>query len=306
MRTTRLSVEERDRARHALRTSQGIDKLMVLLNMSREHATLRHHRFGHARREPRRACEEHQRRPRRRHLFSPRLRDGGLSLANAGAAAPSLNAVSTRSRKSLRPRAWRGTASKGPPVVVVDEDAAPYVRKGRNVVPWIRLGLRPLACSRGGVPRHRPKWTTPRSRTCTMHGKRDGNLLQKGIAVKPAVALILDSAKHQTTKGFMGRRLPHTAVSPMEDESRPSTQKGSATPTDHTALDDLNISIPHGATGLLGQNGAGKIHAPQNHSWLDSSHDPAKRNGVGLRHPYTGRGNPPTHWLHAGIRCPEP
>ena len=56
----------------------------------------------------------------------------------------------------------------------------------------------------------------------------------------------------------MGRRLPHTAVSPMEDERAIHTKGLSKSYGPHTALDDLNISIPHGATGLLGQNGAGK------------------------------------------------
>lgn len=56
----------------------------------------------------------------------------------------------------------------------------------------------------------------------------------------------------------MGCRLPPPFVSPMKDEPIIQTKGLTKSYGPHVALDDLNISIPRGATGLLGQNGAGK------------------------------------------------
>ena len=44
----------------------------------------------------------------------------------------------------------------------------------------------------------------------------------------------------------------------MEDERIIHTKGLTKSYGPHVALDNLNISIPRGATGLLGQNGAGK------------------------------------------------
>ena len=81
------------------------------------------------------------------HLFSPRLRDGGFSLATAGAHAL-LEARTEPLPTSLPRTEWWGHGSKGPAVVVVNEDAEPFVRKGRNVFhgfvkacdPWLAPG----------------------------------------------------------------------------------------------------------------------------------------------------------------------
>ncbi len=62
----------------------------------------------------------------------------------------------------------------------------------------------------------------------------------------------------RATKAFMGRRFSPSFVSPMKDEPIIQTKGLTKSYGPHIALDDLNISIPHGATGLLGQNGAGK------------------------------------------------
>lgn len=56
----------------------------------------------------------------------------------------------------------------------------------------------------------------------------------------------------------MGRRSPPSTVGPMQDEPIIQTKGLTKSYGPHVALDDLNISIPRGATGLLGQNGAGK------------------------------------------------
>ena len=44
----------------------------------------------------------------------------------------------------------------------------------------------------------------------------------------------------------------------MEDEPIIQTTALTKAYGPHVALDNLNINIPRGATGLLGQNGAGK------------------------------------------------
>ena len=175
-----LSVEERDRARHALRTSQGIDKLMVLLNMSREHATSV--TTGSTFVVNREGRVKNINDAQGRHFFSPRLRDGGLSLANAGAAALLERRIDPLPEK-LATTAWWGTASKGPPVVVVDEDAAPFVRKGRNVFhgfvlacdPWLAPGEACLVTDQSGQLLGHGLAQCTASEMAT---------LQKGIAVK--------------------------------------------------------------------------------------------------------------------------
>lgn len=56
----------------------------------------------------------------------------------------------------------------------------------------------------------------------------------------------------------MGRLGPQRIVRPMEDERIIQTKGLTKAYGPHIALDNLNLSVPHGATGLLGQNGAGK------------------------------------------------
>ena len=65
-------------------------------------------------------------------MLSPRLRDGGLSLANAGA----LHMFGKRTEplpRTIPISEWNGTSGNGPACVVVASDAEPYVRQGRNV-----------------------------------------------------------------------------------------------------------------------------------------------------------------------------
>ena len=66
------------------------------------------------------------------HMLSPRLRDGGLSLTNTGA----LHIFNQRNEphpNTIPAPEWNGTSGNGPAVVVVEPDAEPYVRQGRNV-----------------------------------------------------------------------------------------------------------------------------------------------------------------------------
>ena len=90
------------------------------------------------------------------HLASFRLGDGGISLNNSGAIE-----LFARRRKPL-PNGFSKTAivysGEGLAVVVVDDDAEPFVRKGRNVFhgfvvgsdPWLRPGEACLICNQSG------------------------------------------------------------------------------------------------------------------------------------------------------------
>ena len=140
-----ISDEHREQARASLRTDQGVDKLSVLLNVDRPSAecvmngtTFVVNREGRM---------KNINDANGVHLFSPRLRDGGLSMATAGAQA--LLETRTEPLPTSLPRTeWWGHGSKGPAVVVVDQDAEPFVRKGRNVFhgfvlacdPWLAPG----------------------------------------------------------------------------------------------------------------------------------------------------------------------
>ena len=66
------------------------------------------------------------------HLFSPRLRDGGLSLSTEGARRLMLQRTDPLPT-TVATSEWLTSAHRGPAVVVVDDDAEPFVRKGRNV-----------------------------------------------------------------------------------------------------------------------------------------------------------------------------
>jgi 7-cyano-7-deazaguanine tRNA-ribosyltransferase len=140
-----MDQSQRDRSRENLRIAQGMSKQMVLLNASHEMASsimagasFVVNREGRVKN----INDEHG-----QHLFSPRLRDGGMSLANAGAQAM-LQHRSEPNPEGLPRTEWWGHVGKGPAVVVVDSDAEPFVRKGRNVFhgfvvacdPWLAPG----------------------------------------------------------------------------------------------------------------------------------------------------------------------
>ena len=91
------------------------------------------------------------------HLASFRLGDGGLSLNNSGAielfARRRKQLPKTFSQTSIAPYTGEGLA-----VVVVNDDAEPFIRKGRNVFhgfvlacdPWLRSGEACLICNQAG------------------------------------------------------------------------------------------------------------------------------------------------------------
>ncbi len=175
-----LTLEERDAARHQLRTKQGQDKQMVLLNVGHEvahdvmnGATFVVNREGRMKNINNAAGE---------HMFSPRLRDGGLSMATAGALA--LFDRRSEALPSALPRTeWWGHSGQGPAVVVVDDDAEPFVRKGRNVFhgfalacdPWLAPGEPCLIANQAGeFLGHGVSQCTSTELSC----------LSKGIAVK--------------------------------------------------------------------------------------------------------------------------
>jgi len=67
---------------------------------------------------------------------------------------------------TLASTAWWGNAAQGPPVVVVNEDAEPFVRKGRNVFHGFVLACDP--------------WLTP-GEACLIVNE-EGNLLGHGLS----------------------------------------------------------------------------------------------------------------------------
>ena len=180
-----LTPEERDAARAVLRTKQGRDKQMVLLNVSPEVATdVMNGAVFVVNREGR---MKNINSADGDHLFSPRLRDGGLSMATAGA-----QALFDRRQEALptsRPRTeWWGHSGKAPPWSIVDSDAEPFVRKGRNVFHGFALGLRPVVGTRRTVP-HRQRsrriarpWCIPvhLDRTCE-HEQRHRRETRGGV-----------------------------------------------------------------------------------------------------------------------------
>jgi archaeosine-15-forming tRNA-guanine transglycosylase len=100
-----------------------------------------------------------------KHIVSPRLTDGGISLTDDGA----VELHSHRRRKC--PSKFETTQSwnyigEGPAWVVVNDDAEPFVRKGRNVFHGFVLATDP--------------WIAP-GRTCLIVNKK-GQLLGHGIS----------------------------------------------------------------------------------------------------------------------------
>ncbi len=158
-----LDAEQRERARNNVRMAQGIAKQMVLLNASPDTALdiMKGASFIVNREGRVKNINDEQ----QVHLFSPRLRDGGFSLATGGARA--MLSRRTEPLPTGLPRTeWWGHVGKGPAIVVVDDDAEPFVRKGRNVFHGFVL-----ACD---------SWLAP-GEQCLITNK-DGQLLGHGVA----------------------------------------------------------------------------------------------------------------------------
>lgn len=151
-----LERELHEQALNALRNEQVVAKQMVLLNTTREVASSVANGCTYV--TNREGRVKNVNRADGQHLYSPRLRDGGMSLANAGARAL-LEARNAPLPTSLPPTEWRGSAGNGPAVVVVDDDAEPFVRKGRNVFhgfvlacdPWLLPGEPCLVVNKTGT-----------------------------------------------------------------------------------------------------------------------------------------------------------
>ena len=148
--------DDREAALGAWRLEQGRDKLMTLHNISRttavellEGSTFVVNREGRVKNINTREGV---------HLFSPRLRDGGLSLSTEGARM----LMSKRTEPlptTVVTSEWLTSTHRGPAVVVVDDDAEPFVRKGRNVFhgftkacdPWLNPGEACLIVNESGT-----------------------------------------------------------------------------------------------------------------------------------------------------------
>ena len=158
-----LTEADRNGARNSLRCEQAVSKQMVLLNTSRQvgEAVITDCTFVVNREGRVKNVNDHE----GQHLYSPRLRDGGMSVATAGAHAL-LQQRTTPLPTSIPSTAWWGHASLGPAVVVVNSDADPFVRKGRNVFHGFVLACDP--------------WLAP-GETCLLTDER-GALLGHGVA----------------------------------------------------------------------------------------------------------------------------
>ena len=151
-----LTEADRNGARNSLRCEQAVSKQMVLLNTSRQvgEAVITDCTFIVNREGRVKNVNDHE----GQHLYSPRLRDGGMSVATAGAHAL-LQQRTTPLPTSIPTTAWWGHASLGPAVVVVNSDADPFVRKGRNVFhgfvlacdPWLAPGETCLVTDESGA-----------------------------------------------------------------------------------------------------------------------------------------------------------
>jgi len=117
-----------------------------------------------------------------RHIASPRLTDGGLSLTAAGANwAHNLRTAPVP--EGFECQRIEENVSQGPPWVVIEDDAVPFVRDGRNVFhgfitavdAWLRPGVSCLIVnSKGELIAHGISKAAPKEMA----------ELKKGIAVR--------------------------------------------------------------------------------------------------------------------------
>jgi len=130
--------------RDHLRRRQIIDKMAVLLNLDYEHATSLvdscTYIIGGTGR-VKNVIDKNG-----RHIVSPRLTDGGLSMTDLGSKAIfELRSKLPAEGEEFNPNSGRG---EGPPVLVVTQDAVEFILRGRNVFhgfvsacdPWLKAG----------------------------------------------------------------------------------------------------------------------------------------------------------------------
>jgi len=174
-----LEPDDRMKAKEHLQRRHVADKMVLLLNLEQqwvnnllEESTCVVNRLGRVKNAMLKDGT---------HIVSPRLTDGGLSLTEGGAIA--IHSARTIPAPSGFIFASESNVSKGPPWVVVNADAEPFVRQGRNVFHGFIE-----ACD---------DWISP-GKTCLIvnikgellgHGVSNGTLadmksFQKGVAVK--------------------------------------------------------------------------------------------------------------------------
>ena len=128
---TKLSLDEPKRDQNKRLTEQMVQKLVVLLNVENSTALEICHdaTFTMSRTERIRNMTDKE----GKHLFSPRLAEGGISLTIDGATL--LHSL----RKEKIPVGFPDEdfgfcPGKGPAWIVVNDDAVPYIKQGRNVM----------------------------------------------------------------------------------------------------------------------------------------------------------------------------
>ena len=140
--------------RDALRRRQILDKLVVLSNLTYENAALLVHScsfvIGGTGRVKNVIDKDGK------HILSPRLTDGGLSITDLGAKAMHQQRSTVASDSDEKDASsWTG---KGLPQLVVEEDAVEFILRGRNVFhgfisscdPWLKSGQACLILSKKG------------------------------------------------------------------------------------------------------------------------------------------------------------
>jgi len=174
-----LEPENRTKAKEVLQRRHVGDKMVLLLNLERQwvnellkDSTCVVNRLGRVKNA---ILSDGT------HIVSPRLTDGGLSLTDGGAIA--VHSARIAALPTGFDQSSDSHISKGPAWVVVNEDAEPFVRQGRNVFHGFIV-----ACD---------EWISP-GKTCLLvnpagellgHGVSNGTLadmktFQKGVAVK--------------------------------------------------------------------------------------------------------------------------
>lgn len=158
-----LDKEQRDEAKLRLQRRHVADKMVLLLNLKREvvntmlkDSTFVVNRLGRV---------KNAMLSNGTHIVSPRLTDGGLSITNGGAL--EIHALRTNSLPlGFEGNEKQSSVSEGPAWVVINDDAEPFVRQGRNVFHGFILGC--------------DSWVSP-GKTCLLVNRK-GELIGHGLS----------------------------------------------------------------------------------------------------------------------------